>query len=240
MKHDPQHFKYEYLKHQKLRPEYYKGLNHILESDFKKEEIIHNFPTFIGHQTMARAVTLYEAYKLTLDVAGHIAEIGVDLGFGSFLFGKLSKIFEPNTLTQIHGFDWHKGSVLTGEEANYIAQGSYKTPEDKIKNLIDTQGLDNIIHIHNLDASKDLPDFFEKHTHLQFKLVFLDCGIYEVVLETLKNFWPRLTPGGVLIIDHYSFEMAPGEMRAIREVLPHVKWKQFPFGWMPCAYAIKE
>ena len=44
----------------------------------------------------------------------------------------------------------------------------------------------------------------------------------------------------MLLIDHYSFELAPGEMRAIREVLPHVKWKQFPFGWMPCAYAIKE
>jgi hypothetical protein len=96
------------------------------------------------------------------------------------------------------------------------------------------------LHLHNLDASKDLPAFFEQHVHLQFKLAFIDCGIYNVVSECLKHFWNRLTPGGMLLLDHYSFELAPGEMRAIRDILPHVKWKQFPFGWMPCAYAIKE
>lgn len=240
MLHDPEKLKYEYLKHQDLREPYYKGLQKINELQFSTEEIIHHFPTFIGHQTLARAITLYEAYKMTLEVAGHIAEIGVNLGFGSMLFAKLSKIFEPNSLTLVHGFDWHQGSKPTEEEEQFIDEGSYATPEKKIRELITSQGLDNIIHMHNLDATKDLPEFFENHPHLQFKLIFLDCGIYDVVSESLKHFWNRLTPGGILIIDHYSFEMAPGEMRAIREVLPHVKWKQFPFGWMPCAYAIKE
>jgi hypothetical protein len=240
MQHNPEKLKYEYLKHHNLRPQYESGLNAILEMGISKQDLIHQFPVFIGHQTLAREIALYEAYKMTLDVAGHIAEIGVNMGFGSLLFGKLTKIFEPNSLTLVHGFDWCEGADPTAEEEDFIDKGAYCTPEVMVRKLIKVQGMDNIIHLHNLDATKDLPVFFNKNNHLQFKLVFLDCGIYEVVRESLIHFWERLTPGGILLIDHYSFELAPGEMRAIREVLPNVKWKQFPFGWMPCAYAIKE
>lgn len=240
MQHDSNKTKYEYLKHHHLRPKYEEGLNAILNMDISKEDLIHHFPAFIGHQTLARELVLYEAYKMTLDVAGHIAEIGVNLGFGSLLFAKLTKIFEPNSLTMVHGFDWYQGSAPTQEESKFIEKGSYHTPEEKVREIIRVQGIDNILKMHNVDATKDLPNFFNENNHLQFKLVFLDCGIYDVVSECLKHFWERLTPGGMLLIDHYSFELAPGEMRAIREVLPHVKWKQFPFGWMPCAYAIKE
>lgn len=240
MQHDEKKTKFEYLKHNNLRPQYESGLKSILEMDISKQDLIHHFPAFIGHQTLARQITLYEAYKMTLDVAGHIAEIGVNLGFGSLLFAKLTKIFEPNSLTLVHGFDWCQGAKPTDEEEHVITQGSYCTPEEKVREIVRVQGLDNIVHLHNLDASKDLPDFFEKNGHLQFKLVFLDCGLYDVVSECLRHFWERITPGGILLLDHYSFELAPGEMRAIRDVLPHVKWKQFPFGWMPCAYAIKE
>lgn len=240
MQHDPDKTKFEYLKHHHLRPQYEEGLKAILDMDISKEDIIHHFPAFIGHQTLAREIVLYEAYKMILDVAGHIAEVGVNLGFGSLLFAKLTKIFEPNSLTMVHGFDWYQGAAPTDEESKYIKKGSYHTPEEKVRQIIKVQGLDNILKMHNVDATKDLPNFFKDHNHLQFKLVFLDCGIYDVVSECLKYFWERITPGGMLLIDHYSFELAPGEMRAIREVLPHVKWKQFPFGWMPCAYAIKE
>lgn len=240
MQHDPTKTKYEYLKHHNLRPQYEFGLKSILEMDISKEDLIHHFPAFIGHQTLARQITLYEAYKMTLDVAGHIAEVGVNLGFGTLLFAKLTKIFEPNSLTLVHGFDWCQGALPTDEEQDFLVKGSYCTPEEKVREIVKVQGLDNIVHLHNLDASKDLPDFFETNYHLQFKLIFIDCGLYEVVSECLKYFWDRLTPGGILILDHYSFELAPGEMRAIREVLPNVKWKQFPYGWMPCAYVIKE
>lgn len=240
MQHDPKKTKFEYLKHNNLRPQYESGIKSIIEMDISKQDLIQHFPAFIGHQTLARQITLYEAYKMALDVAGHIAEVGVNLGFGSLLFAKLTKIFEPNSLTLVHGFDWCQGAKPSAEEEHVITEGSYCTPEDKVRSIVQVQGLENIVHLHNLDAAKELPEFFDKNNHLQFKLVFIDCGLYDVVSECLRHFWDRITPGGILLLDHYSFELAPGEMRAIRDVLPHVKWKQFPFGWMPCAYAIKE
>ena len=193
MQHDPSQTKYEYLKHHNLRPQYASGLKAIMEMDISKEDLIHHFPAFIGHQTLAREIVLYEAYKMTLEVAGHIGEIGVNLGFGSLLFAKLTKIFEPNSLTMVHGFDWYQGAAPTDEEKHVIKKGSYHTPEEKVREIVRVQGLDNIVKMHNVDASKDLPNFFKENNHLQFKLVFLDCGIYDVVSECLKHFWERLT-----------------------------------------------
>lgn len=238
MKH--QGAKYEYMKFHHLRPQYEAGMKEIMAMDFQKQDFINHFPAFVGHLTLARFISMYEAYKMVANVAGHVAEVGVDMGTTSIFFAKLLKIFEPSSTTLVHGFDWFQGNKPTSEEAAFIKEGSYKTEEQTVHKLIRAQGLENMVHIHNVDATKDLQPFFEENNFMQFKLVFLDCGIYDVVAESIRHFWPRITPGGMLLLDHYSFEMAPGEIRAVRELLPHAKFKQFPFGWMPCAYAIKD
>ena len=94
-----------------------------------------HFPAFAGHLTLARFITLYEAYKMVLDVAGHIAEVGIDMGTSSILFAKLSKIFEPNSTTLVHGFDWFQGAKPT-EEESFIEEGAYKTEEAIVLKLI--------------------------------------------------------------------------------------------------------
>ena len=81
MQHDPTKTKYEYLKHHNLRPQYESGLNALMVMDISKQDLIHHFPAFIGHQSLSRQLTLYYAYKMTLEVAGHIAEVGINLGF---------------------------------------------------------------------------------------------------------------------------------------------------------------
>jgi predicted O-methyltransferase YrrM len=74
---------------------------------------------------------------------------------------------------------------------------------------------------------------------MQFKLVFLDAGLYQVVKSCLEQFWPRITSGGILAFDQFNHELAPGETRAIREFMPDAKIKTFPFAWMPTAYVVK-
>ena len=82
---------------------------------------IHYFPCFTGSQTLSRYLTFYECYKNTLGLAGHIAEVGIYKG-GSFLFfSKLVQIFENNTFTQVHGFDWFKGNAPSKHEDKIVA-----------------------------------------------------------------------------------------------------------------------
>ncbi len=230
--------KFELRKFDYLKPAYAKGLDQILALGFDTTDYIHHFPAFVGHLTLARFLSLYEAYKLTLGVAGHIAEIGVFKGAGSLFFAKLTKLFEPESLTLVHGFDWFQGARVT-EEESHVTQGECREDYGRVMQLIRAQGLDNVVHIHNLDVTKDLDRFFDENPHLQFKLIFLDCGLYDVVRSGLKHFWPRLTSGGVMLFDHFNHEVAPGETRAIKEFMPDAKIRTFSFGWMPTAYVVK-
>ena len=217
---------------------YYEGLAEMLSLGYEAQDLIHHFPSFVGHMTLSRFLALYEAYKMTLGVAGHIAEAGVYKGAGTLLFAKLAQIFEPESLTLVHGFDWFEGSRLTAEEPN-IVEGSYKEDYSRLMRLISAQRLDRIVHIHKLDLTSELDRFFDEHKYMQFKLVFLDAGLYDVVKSCIRNFWPRLTSGGVMVFDQFNHELAPGETRAIRELLPDAKIRTFTFGWMPTAYVVK-
>jgi Macrocin-O-methyltransferase (TylF) len=230
---------FESRKYDPLRPQYHEGVKTMKGMGYTWDDMLEHFPAFVGHFGLARLFTLYELYKQTLEVSGHIAEMGVYKGSGSLLFGKLVRLFEPSSMTMVHGFDWFEGMATT-EEEKYVDSGSYTEKYERVLQLVKAQGMDNIVKIHKVDATKDLVPFFQEHAYMQFKLVFLDAGIYEVTKASIEAFWPRITPGGILILDQYNHELSPGETRAVRDVLPNAKVRTLPFGWMPTAYIVKE
>ena len=85
--------KFELQKFASRKAGYQEGLKEILSLGFTPTDYIHQFPAFTVHLTIARFLTFYEAYKMTLGVAGHIAEIGFYIGAGSLFFAKLTKLF---------------------------------------------------------------------------------------------------------------------------------------------------
>lgn len=228
----------ESVKFQHRRTAYYEGLEKIKSLGYTFEDLLHHFPAFVGHMTLARFLCLYDAYKATFGLAGHIAEVGVFRGASTLMFAKLIEIFEPNSLTQVHGFDWFQGNKPSESEPNIVPGADTETFE-RVQSLVSAQRLDHVVKIHQLDVVHELTSFFQKHSHLQFKLVFLDAGMYEVVAAALPQFWSRLNKGGHLLLDQYNFDIAPGETRAVRELLPDVQVRTFPQGWMPSAYIVK-
>lgn len=230
----------EYRKFDHRRDPYYKLLETYKQMDIPLQDLVENFTCFTGHMSLSRYLGLYELYKMCLGVAGHIAEVGTFKGSSFFLFAKLVNIFESESLTQVHGFDWFEGMSLEEDKNAKVEAGSYKADEATLRKLIKLQELENMAFIHRADVTKDLKPFLDKHKHLQFKLVFLDAGIYDVVTAALPLFWERLTPGGILVLDQYNHELSPGETMAVREILPNAKVRTLPNVWMPSAYIIKE
>jgi hypothetical protein len=230
---------FESVKFAGRKEAYYEGLSKIFAMGYSNEDLVHQFPAFVGHMTLSRFLALYELYKQTLGVAGHVAECGVYKGAGTLLFAKLAQIFEPESLTLVHGFDWFQGNEPTPEEPN-VMKGSYFESYERVSSLIRAQRLEHVAHLHKLDLTRDLTAFFQKHASMHFKLVFLDAGIYGIVKHCIENFWPRITPGGMLVLDQFNHELAPGESRAIKELLPEAKIRTFTWGWMPTAYIVKE
>jgi len=230
----------ESTKHDNLRPQFYEGMDTIKQLGYSTDDFIHHFPCFTGHLTLARFISFYETYRQTLGLAGHIAEIGMFRGAVSFFFAKLLKHFEPYAMTQVHGFDWFQGNQPTAADKN-ITPGGYTESYERVLKLVECQGLANILKVHKLDVIQELDAFFEKYSHLQFKIVFLDAGQHEIVSAVLPHYWKRLNKGGILVLDQYNFDIAPGETRAVQEFFgDSVQIRTFPNGWMPTAYIVKE
>jgi len=231
--------KFEYLKFDKRREPYKKTLDEIRSMGFDPTEIIEDFPRFTGHMSIGRYLTLHELYKKAEGIAGHIAEVGTYKGSSLLWFTKLVQIYEPESLTQVHGFDWFQG---TGEDSVElkIEKGSYKSSYEELQNLIQVQNLENNCFVHKLDVVTELEKFFEENPHLYFKVVFLDAGFYNVVKKSIEILWPRLNPGGIMIFDQFGHELSPGEAKAVKELLPNEKIETVPNSWMPNAYIIKK
>lgn len=233
---------YEASKFQHLRKDYYEGIETIKSLGYSPEDFIHYFPCFAGEMTLLKYFSMYELYKQTLNIAGHIAELGMFKGAASLLFGKLTKIHEPYACTLVHGFDWFRGGGNFNEkEGALVDAGAYSESEARVRALIKAQKLDNLVKVHNVDLSSDqLDNFFDAHPHLYFKLILVDAGIESVLRKSIPVFWKRMTVGGIMILDHYSFETAPNEAQIVNELLPGISVRAVRPGWMPVAYIVKE
>jgi len=139
----------------------------------------------------------------------------------------------------VHGFDWFKGINETTDAELQVAGGD-ASDEGMLRELIRLQDLDNTVKIHNINAETDFPLFFEAYPHLHFRLIFLDSGTYDVTKASIEALWSRLLPGGIMLFDQFNNEVAPGEIRAVRELLPNEKIHNMPNAWMPSSYIIKE
>jgi hypothetical protein len=223
---------FELRKHAEPDEKFHAYVRELLAMEVPPKDLIHLFPLFTGWVNLARFLCLYELYKMTRGVLGHMAEIGTWKG-ASFLFlAKLVQIFEPNSLTQVHGFDWFEGMKYDSAQDKADHQGMYAADQATLERLVRMQGLDNIALVHGMDVTKELGPFVEAHPSL-------DCAAYNVVTKSLEALWPRLTPGGVLIFDHANNSDLPQEQQAIRDVLGQTPLRTLDFCRTPTAYVVK-
>ncbi len=230
-----------FKKYSAIDAEFHEGIREILNLDIPKIDFIHQFPVFVGSVNLARYLSLYDLYKQCYTLSGHIADIGTWKG-SSFLFmAKIVRLFEPNSLTQVHGFDWFKGMSPSEENNDCMKnKGEYTSDYDLLIKLIALQKMNDTAIVHKLDLCKDLGAFFHENNHMRFKMIFVDCGVKEVLENSLTQFWPRLCNGGVLIMDHYNTEDSPFESQIIENAVGKNLIQHFPYNRSPTAYIVKE
>jgi len=212
----------------------------LLEMKPAPKDLIHHFPIFTGWVNLARHLFFYEMYKKTLGVSGHICEIGTWTGASFLFFAKLVRIFEPHATTQVHGFDWFKGMQYSDQRDADRHQGDYGADYQTLCKMIEMQGLEGEAVVHNMDVAEDLPSFLEDHPSLHFKLVFLDCPVYAVLETCLRELWPRMNQGAIMLFDHANSQSVPQEQRAVREILGDVSMRTWPHTRTPTGYLVKE
>jgi O-methyltransferase len=156
-----------------------------------------------------RKYVLRELARFVGDVPGSMAECGSFRGASAYFLAK------ENPLVPLHLFDSFEGLGQTNREdssqKNDVMQwraGDLKATEDDLRRTL--AGFTNY-RIHKGWIPEPFSSVADEE---RFRLVHIDVDLYEPTLESLKFFYPRLNPGGVIILDDYGFTTCPGAHRA--------------------------
>ena len=157
--------------------------------------------------TPAAAYVLDRLATQALQLAGDFAEVGVYQGGSARLLADLLR----GSDRPLHLFDTFTGMPPTDLRKDMHREGDFgDTSLAAVRRLL----ADNpSTHLHaGLFPETAAP--LAEHT---FALVHVDVDIYRSVLDCCAFFYPRLVPGGFLLVDDYGWTSCPGARAAVDE-----------------------
>lgn len=149
-------------------------------------------------------------------IPGDFAELGVYKGESA----RILHLMDPNR--KFYLFDTFKGfkaddlSGETGEAASYTPRNFADTSMEKVRSVVGDSP--NIVfcpgHFPESAGSSRQPGVGER----PYALVNIDADLYQPIRAGLEYFFPRLAPGGVIIVHDYNPKWE-GAMRAVDEFM---------------------
>lgn len=170
----------------------------------------------------AHPAILLEMLERTSEVDGAIVECGVYLGETLLLMA--IAVRQLGRTKRVIGIDTFEGF---GEEIHFdIALGGDPSDQRSVGAFADASygHLCERINSLNLGETVELRkgyfiDAFKKLREEQYSFVHLDCDLYSSYREALEYFYPRLPPGGIVLLDEYNDPPWPGCNLAVDEFL---------------------
>lgn len=147
--------------------------------------------------TPLECTELYNAVHACEKIPGDMAEAGVYKG------GTAAVMLAASTAKRLHLFDTFAG--LPHAESGFAA-GEYPGSADEV--LRNLSPWTNRIDLHQ----GLFPDSAAGLEALRFSFVHLDLDLCDSTLSALEWFWPRLTPGGILL--SHDYPLVAGVVRA--------------------------
>jgi O-methyltransferase len=165
---------------------------------------------------------IFELLERTRAVEGDVAECGVF--HGSTLIPMALYLKQHGIKKKVIGFDSFEGfdeSVdidihLGGQHIEVKRVGAFSdTSYELVDRRIAQFGLSSMVALVKGFFSETLPRF--KSCRMSF--VSLDCDLYQSYKECLEFFYPRLSTGGIILLDEYNDPPWPGCNKAVDEFL---------------------
>jgi len=221
-------------------------------------EMFRNFPVFTPRYNIARFLAHYELFKKIINVPGVIVDLGVFCGASTFTWAKLCEIFCPTDIRKVvYGFDTFEGFPSLSENdgpvdtKNDVQPGGYyggPSIEQDLELALVAMDFDrHLRHCRRVEFLKGnavdtIPKFVkDKGNGLRIALLNLDLDIYEPTRVSLEQFVPRMSRGGIIILDEYAVDTFGGETKAvdeyfIRQFGKRPEIKKFPWHSNPSGY----
>ena len=214
-------------------------------NDLDSLKIYDEFLTSCKIDRIQKIIAKYELFKLIIDKPGDIVECGVHRGSGVYLYAKLQKVFRPNNLSKIIGFDFFGKSsnenMKFKDDQECVDEHSKSDDfRSEILSNLSKLDIDNIELIPG-DVKYTTQKYKEKNLGFRISLLVLDVDNYEGTLNCLINLYDNVIKGGVIVLDEYSLR-SYGESDAVDEFIKNknIELKSLPWANTPSAYFVKK
>ena len=215
--------------------------------DFEKAfEYENNFYLSSDITRISKLLAQYELFKMTKDIPGEIVECGVFKGASFCRFATFREIFGNVFSKKITGFDTfgkfpeaNFQDDINALKSQISTDGEYSIAKEQLEKVLEYKGINKNIELIEGDITKTVPQYISSYPELKISLLNLDVDIYEPTVTILENLFPRISKGGVLILDDYS--TFPGETKAVDDYFKdkNIKIQKFSFCMTPC-YLVKS
>jgi hypothetical protein len=152
----------------------------------------------------------------TRDLEGETAEAGVLFGLGSFLICSYRQLREPefrgaghHLIDSFRGFEYaHSADLQPGAYQGLFGlneRGPSERSFRKRTGRVMAPFPDVEFHEGWIPTGFDSLD-----TSARYRFVHIDVDLHDPTHASLEYFFPRVVPGGVIVIDDYGFRSWPG------------------------------
>jgi len=190
---------------------------------YKQAEQDAKFSSGVDRNT-ARLIFHYSKYFETKDLAGVIVEAGVGAGGGLGFFLKLRNHF--GDYRTIWAFDSFAG-FPNGSNEDSKAFREFGKPGYEQFTLSYVKAYLSSIGISTSEISKIkfiegfIPESLKSFDEEKVALLNCDLDLYQSIKDTLFFFWPKMVPGGIILLDEYDSRTDlvkwPGAKKAVDE-----------------------
>lgn len=196
---------------------------------------------------IGKLVAHAELYRMVLDVPGAIVECGIFKGASFLRFAAFRSLFEVAEARTLIGFDTFGKFPPTNHvddrkplEKFTEAAGNESIGREQLMGVLREKGCTTGVELVEGDICLTVPEFLGRHPELKIALLHLDVDIYEPSKVVMEQLFPRLCPGGVLVLDDYG--IFPGATKAVDDFLAAqnvaARLQRFPYSRAP-AYLVK-
>jgi O-methyltransferase len=159
-----------------------------------RKALLHRFVRIMAQgrllQNPADACQLISALRATSQIEGDIAEVGTGAG------GSARLMSEYCASKTIHVFDTFEGLPKPGILDTRFSEGSYRCSLEDVQRYLQGQPVE--FHKGVFPGSANS---VQGH---RFSFVHLDVDLYQSTLDSLRFFYPRMNPGGIIITHDYA------------------------------------
>ena len=202
-----------------------------------------NFYLSCDNSRIGKMIAHYELFKMSSKIPGCIIECGVFKGASLIRFATFLKLLKSNKkIIAFDTFGKHTTTKISSDHKRrkiLLSHGKEAISEKQLMNILKRKGLEKNIQLIKGDITETVPNYLKLNPKLKISLLNLDVDFYEPSMSILKNFYPKLSKGGILMLDDYG--VWDGETMAVDEYFASkkIKIRKHMFSPTP-SYVIKN